>query len=251
MINVGEGRCDVEIFIRKTVQAGSVLEIEEYFSNEKNTETVNKRYPAVDPEKAKETEYKRKVKRLSRLINANFGEGDLFITLSYRKSATIQRANANLINYLTRLKRYRNRNGLSPLKYIYVTEIGNGGANKHHHLLVNGMSIDYVINEWKFGKAIVSKLVPHSDYTGLTHYITKENKRKYACSYCRSRNLVVPLEIIEPAQMSIENISLPKEYAGWHVVVNENYSSDITVRKYLKAIAPEGHDYSEGDELLR
>ena len=240
-----------KIFIRKTVKSGSVLEIEEYFSNEKNADCIPGKYPAVDPEKARETEYKRKVKRLSRIVNANFGEGDLFVTLSYRKSTTIEKAKKDLFNYLLRLKRYRAREGLPPIKYLYVTEVGNGGANKHHHLLLNNMSIDKVTSEWTHGKAIASRLIPYSDYTGIAHYITKENKRKYACSYSRSRNLIVPTEVIEPAKPTIENIELPKEYEGYHVIVNENYCSEIGVRKYLKAIAPDGHDYSTGDDLLR
>jgi hypothetical protein len=240
------------LYVRRVIRSGDVLEIEEFYTCEKGTPVgTPSPYPAADKEKKQEYEYRGRVKKLSRLINANFCEGDLFLTLTFRKSVSIAQSKDDLHNFLRALRRRRRADGLADLKYISVTEVGIGGANKHHHLLINDMSADSAIKLWRHGRVLVSRLTPYADYTGLAHYITKENKRPYENRWNRSRNLLQP-EIREiPVNPCMDSLSLPVEYSGFHIISNENfYGESIGMRKYLRAIAPAGHDWSDGSDLL-
>lgn len=238
-------------YLRKIIRSGDVLEIEEYYSNDSSLAKLSS--SASDPVNPKKAlyEYRSRVKKLSRLINANFSSGDLFVTLTFRKSVSTTQAKRDLLNFIRSLKRRRARLRLPPLKYISVTELGVNSKNKHHHLLINNMPADDVISLWKHGKVLISRLSPYSDYTGLAHYITKENKRKNENRWRRSHNLLVPQPQIFPVNPSPHNIKLPLPFKDFHVVVNENYFLESAgIRKYLKAIAPSGHDWAGGDQLF-
>ena len=65
--------------------------------------------------------------KLIRICNANFTRQDLKVELTYDSKhhpEDDESAAASLRNYLRRLKRYREREGLPELKYISVTEKG-------------------------------------------------------------------------------------------------------------------------------
>ena len=231
-------------YVRKLVIAGDVLEISEYYESESNNGKVvvqdiewRTSNTEEDREKRQEEKYKARLTRLARLINANFTEGDLSLSLTFRKSVSIQQSKIDLVNYLRALKRRRKKLGLSPLKYIAVTEYGSSGKNKHHHLIINDMPV---------------RLDPRADYKGLAVYITKEPKRKFEKQIRRSRNLAEPTVKIIPAIPTPHDIRLPYELEKrFHVVeVGKNLGAQFGCRKYLKAIAKGGHDWGQGDELL-
>lgn len=246
-------------YVRKLVIAGDVLEISEYYEQATNhgkigTQGIEWRTSNTeeDREKRQEEKYKARLTRLARLINANFTEGDLSLSLTFRKSVSIQQSKIDLVNYLRALKRRRKKLGLSPLKYIAVTEYGSSGKNKHHHLIINDMPADDVMKLWKHGTVMAVRLDPRADYKGLAVYITKEPKRKFEKQIRRSRNLAEPTVKIIPAIPTPHDIRLPYELEKrFHVVeVGKNLGAQFGCRKYLKAIAKGGHDWGQGDELL-
>ena len=237
-------------YIRRVIRSGDVLEIEEYYTDERGP---NYKGSYAPPDKEKKAEYihRGRVRQLSRLINANFKEGDLFVTLTFRKSVSLAQCRTDMINYLRRLKSRRTKLGLEPLKYIYVTERGVLGRNKHHHLLLNDMPTDDVIELWKQGRVLISRLSPYADYTGIANYITKEDRPRNEKGWRRSHNLIVPRPQTVYLQPYADNIRLPAECRGFHIVANENYyGKGAGMRKYLRAVAPGGHDWGVGDELL-
>ena len=83
-------------------------------------------------------------KRLTRLINENFGKGDLILTLEYPKEAELgdeAQAMRDIQNYLRRVTRLREKRGLPPLKYVYVIEETSSrkyGTRYHHHVIMSG-----------------------------------------------------------------------------------------------------------------
>lgn len=83
-------------------------------------------------------------KKLVRLTNANFGEGDLILTLEYasgKQPENEQRAMKDVRNYLKRIWRIREKQELPPMKYIYVIEVTKSaqyGQRYHHHIIMSG-----------------------------------------------------------------------------------------------------------------
>ena len=240
-------------YIRKIIRSGDVLEIEEYFYPDAVGQPGRgERHRHGTSSKSKlETQHQTRVKQLSRLVNANFTAGDIFLTLTFRKSVSYEQSKIDLQNYLRRLKRLRKKQGLSQLKYISVTETGKTKMKKHHHLLINKMDMRDAERLWRQGHTIMSSLDPMADYAGLAYYITKENKNKNENRWNRSHNLEAPVVEKYPVRRNSRHIRLPREYAHYHVITEDVYYNDINGSvKYLKAIAPGGHDYAQGSDLL-
>lgn len=234
-------------YIRKIIRSGAVLEIEEYFYPD-SAKKPRRSQQSPNRESRKETQYQVKLKKLTRLINSNFAAKDLFVTLSYEESVSREQGKRDLQNFFRRLKRLRKKQGLPPLKYISVTEGGeDSGKRVHHHIVINKMSWDDVRNVWGKGHVRIEDLYTVPDYESLASYISKEPKTKNENSWNRSHNLKPP--IIEKIRIKRNNksIRLPKEYSDYRVTVTDNYAnvSNGSV-KYLKAIAPGGHDYAQG-----
>ncbi|MEA5056087.1 MAG: hypothetical protein VB047_00805 [Anaerotignum propionicum] len=234
---------------RKHIWAGDVYECEEYYS----PRAIGKKYnrgqnELLTSEEQKERNLKLARRKLSRLINANFRQGDLFITLTYRKRLSREEIKRELRNFLSRLRRWRKKKGLSAIKYIVVTESESG--REHHHLLVNAMEITLkeLTELWGNGRVMISQLEPGGDYTGLARYITKENIKEYEKRWTTSRNLVQPKVVVKKIN-SANPKKKPKPPKGYLVVESSEYfSEEIGPIRYLKAIRLGGDDYGTGKE---
>ena len=116
-------------------------------------------------------------KELVRLLNANFTENDLEVHLTYRDEylpTTREEADRRLRNYLRRLKRRYNKLDIE-LKYVYVTEGGDGKRFHHHVTLSGGLTRDELEALWGFGYANSRRLIFNENgVEGLAKYITKQ-----------------------------------------------------------------------------
>lgn len=132
------------------------------------------------------------------LINANFGEKDFHITLSYDDKflpATLEDAEKEAQNYIDRVKYRRKKEGLQPLKYILVTEnkTKKGKDRWHHHIIMNGgLDRDVVEELWSRKKkgqkkgeslgTVNSRRLQVGDdgkgMSGLGRYLSKDPKGK-------------------------------------------------------------------------
>ncbi len=83
-------------------------------------------------------------RRLEALVNTNFGAGDLILTHEYghgKQPQTDEEAARDIRNYIARVKYRRDRMGLPPVKYIYITERTESrqyGVRYHHHIIMSG-----------------------------------------------------------------------------------------------------------------
>lgn len=83
-------------------------------------------------------------KKLVRLVNANFSEGDLIICCEYaldNQPQDDERAAKDIRNYIKRILYLRRKRGLPPLRYIYITEVTVSekfGVRYHHHVMMSG-----------------------------------------------------------------------------------------------------------------
>lgn len=139
---------------------------------------------------------------ITQLADANFSEKDIELTLTYKKhhQPDMDRCQKDVRNFLERLKRFRKRNHLPEMKYIYVIEGGRekkngfGVTNFHAHFLMDG-AVDRKTLEliWENGYANTKSLQPDEDrgLEELAKYMIKESKQT-GRRFCHSRNLQKP-----------------------------------------------------------
>jgi len=147
-------------------------------------------------------------KRLVRLMNANFCHNDLILTLTYEDGCypDLKKARRDMKNYIERLKRSRSRQGLPPLKYIYVLEYAEEGSKKvrfHHHMIINRMDRDEAERLWKMGR-VECRYAQPDDFglEGFATYMSKMSAQKGCHKYVASKNLDKPKEYKSVTKLS-------------------------------------------------
>ena len=186
----------------KTIRAGDTLEIEGYaIWSTQRTAAEARKQTERHREQVRAVHLRNRQKAMRRLINANFGDGDILLTLTYGWGSQPQdekQAGRDVKNFLKRLRRKRARLGLEDLKYIYTTEVTHGTAVRyHHHLIVNGgIPREEIEALWTSG--LINSRIARTDTTGLAgwaHYMVKQkatqekaSRRGFTCS----RNLKKP-----------------------------------------------------------
>lgn len=144
---------------------------------------------------------KKSERYFNRLVHLNFVPGDLFIDLTFDE-AHLPRDRKGVIrevkNYIARLRRYRKRNGLSPLKYIYTVSSHDEFGNKkrlHVHMIINEMDRDAAEQLWAKGYADTDRL-QFNEYgvTGKVLYMARQEKGER--TWAGSLNLEKPTAII-------------------------------------------------------
>lgn len=194
--------------------------------------------------------------KLIRIANANFTDHDLKVELTYSKEhlpQTDEEAARELRNFLRRVKRYRERNGLSELKYIAVTEKGSRSGRYHHHLIMSGeISVFDLVQLWGLGIVGTDILIfDENGIASLTRYMLKQ-AREFAGKkkYTRSRNLIDPppkqrdnrfskRKIVELAKDTENRAEFEKLYEGYHlsqaqVVYNDTNGGVYIYARYYK-----------------
>lgn len=167
--------------------------------------------------KQKKLNDKRARRYFNQLIQTNFTEKDLHVSLTYKekyKPETLETAQKDLENFIRRLKRKRAAAGLDPLKYVAVTEHGGKGGRIHHHIIINGgLDRDEIEATWSTGgkgkKAGESLGYANADrlqldekrgLEALSNYLMKDPKGRKRWS--QSRNLTKPWESISDTAIS-------------------------------------------------
>ena len=187
----------------KRIQAGDTLEIEGFpIWSTAAMAGEARRQAEKHRESVQRVNLRNKQKHLRRLINANFGTGDILLTLTYTQTEQPRdekRAQKDIRNYLKRLRRKRERMGLPELKYVYTTEVTHGekGTRYHHHLIVSGgISRETIESLWHSGIANSRAAQPDAyALSGWAHYMTKQKatqEKAYRRGFACSRNLRQP-----------------------------------------------------------
>lgn len=217
----------------------------------------------ISAPKQKNLNDKRAKRYLGQLCNANFGEGDMVIHLTYSDEhlpKSIEEAEANVIRYLRRLAYRRKKKGLPPLKYVFVTQEGrkaNGTHRYHHHILINGgLSRDEVEEMWwkekenkrqkkkavLYGWANADRLRPNKqgisqlaaymaqDYAGKRHWKQSQNLDK---PWSRNNDhRYSGRKLKKLAQMPEDSEDYKKfwesQYEGYELVGHERVYNDFT-----------------------
>lgn len=158
-------------------------------------------------------------KRMARLLNANFGQGDILLGLDYSDEgyqkiieraksdpdlkgkeeaiSIFQAASYELNLCIRRVKRELQKLGIE-LKHISVTSDMNGETGEvvrvHHHLVINADALEAFKSKWNLGGVHWEYLSKQDDYTPIAHYLIKQVRRiPDAKKYISSRNLIRPV----------------------------------------------------------
>lgn len=250
-----ENRRKKYTYIKKTIISGPIVECEIY-PVWKNGSDVPRVRVGASREAQKNLNDKNARKKINRLVNTNFTEDDLMITLTYKNNylPDEEEAKRDIQNYINRLKRKRKREGIEePLKYLYVIEYENNKKNSkkvriHHHIIINKMDRDMAESVWKKGRTDSMRLQLDDDgLTGISQYISKGLCAGRRWGY--SKNLKKPIIRKDRTTLSkrkVERVALAEndykeffekqyEKQGYKYYDCRAYYSDISAGYYLYA----------------
>ena len=229
------------VYATKEIRAGNQFEVEIYpdFLRPKDipraprTKLSTKSQSNLNDRKSR-NEFERK-------LNANFRDGDLWITHTYDEDnlpGSIDEAQKNMKRYIERLRYQRKKRGLPAIKYLYVTEwISEDGecVRCHHHMVMDGLlDMDIVQKVWKYGKRSEVRRIDYSKehgLNGLANYMTKvmtvqRRDRKSIKMWKGSQNLINP-------------VSKKNHYKFPKHKVREMVKNQNLIRTYLEKQYPE------------
>lgn len=173
------------VYALKEIKAGDQMELEIYpqFQSMDDVPTAGRR--AIKNNTAQRNlNDKNARKHVERLINTNFSDNDLWITLTYDNKhlpSSMDEAVKNMQKYIRRVNYQRKKKGLPNAKYIYVTEYNQAAKIRwHHHVIMDGtLDMDTVEACWKqSSRNEVRRLrKDENGLTGIAKYLTKDNVR--------------------------------------------------------------------------
>lgn len=120
------------------------------------------------------------VKSLARLINANFGPGDLWLVLKYSDDqlpGSKEEAKKRMEKFLRKCRdEYRKRTG-KKLRYVLTTSDRDWKTGKktrlHHHLVMDRLAWETLIRFWDMNYISYIIMDGRGDYTGIARYMTE------------------------------------------------------------------------------
>lgn len=235
----------------KKIYSGKMLEIEIYPISKKERKKKRGKKEKVSLPKQKNLNDKNAKKHLIRLINTNFTDEDLAVHLTYTNKTlprSEEEARRDVANYLRRVKHFRNKKGLPPLKYIAVIEFREPeetekGIRIHHHIIMNSLDRDIAEQLWGKGRANADRLkADEFGYEGLARYITKDPKGSKR--WTQSKNLKQPTikindykysrkKVTEIASCPEDRYQFEKLYPGYTFNSCKSEVNDITAGTHL------------------
>lgn len=199
---------------------------------------------------------------LIQLVEANFTEKDISITLSYEgQPPEPSRVDKDIRNFLARVKRARAKAGLPDLKYIYsiggdeMPSAGYSGKRPHVHMIMSGgISRDQLEKIWGKGIANADRLQPRSDgLGGIAVYLTRQKQdrpeKPGARKWRGSKNLKQPVRRSRDARMPNSRVRriaydfrneaagvMEKLYPGYRLQDCQVRYSDIVDGVYIRCV---------------
>ena len=224
----------------KTIKAGPRLEVEIYpvWPREIQRKARAARRN-ITPVRMAEINKRNAENYLVQLADANFSDEDIHLTLTYAGSApSFEQMQKDVRNFFGRLKRFRRRNGMPELKYIYSIEDAEDGEKKriHSHMLLSGPGGKMDLNRyraeveriWAKGYANADRLQPNENgLEQITRYLTKQQRNRRR--WCPSKNLKKPR--VRVSNTKVSNARVKKIARTW-----ENDAKEILEKIYPEYI---------------
>lgn len=199
----------------------------------------------VSAPKQKNLNDKRAVRYFTQLLKANFRENDLHVTLTYSEKylpEDVAAAEKEVKNYLRRIARYRKKFNLSPLKYVFVTEVGIKTKRIHHHIIMNadGIDRDVVENLWRRKKCKGEKQGEAIGFANADRLRLNDKGLDAIAAYLskdpKGRKRWVPSQNLKKPELSVSDTKTSKSRFAQLVLLPVDCEK---TREYFKKIHPE------------
>lgn len=229
-------------YAAKEIRSGGQLEVEIYpeFERGKNPYEPTQAQRESQRRAQRNLNEKNSRKQCERILNANFGTGDIWATFTYTDDCmpeTMGEALKNMQNFIRRLNYQRKKRGMSNARYVYVTE-GTQEGRWHHHVVLDGdMDMDTVEKLWTKGRRNQTRRLEADEngLSGMANYITKERKKKSQKRWTPSKGLKKPDERVNHYKFSRKDIR--------DMAMDEN----CIERKMLKWYARQGYVFTSAE----
>lgn len=175
------------LYALKEIKAGDQFEVEMYPQFKHMSEVPKEGQKNVKDNRTQNNLNDKNARKfVERKINANFDDGDIWMTLTYDNEhlpldGDMDAANKDMVNYIGRINYQRKKRGLPKAKWIYVTEYDKSAAIRwHHHIIMDGaLDMDIVEQCWKKGRRNEVRRLQKDDngLSGLANYIVKQKDR--------------------------------------------------------------------------
>ncbi len=257
MLHSGRVSC---LYRTLTTKAGQTLVADIYPSFRHKNDMPRGGRSRESTKAQKQLNTKKSVQEYINRLNANFGEGDVWMTLEYDQEhlpVSLEEAQRLLGNYIKKVNRHLKKEGKPKMKYIYVTEYSDPVSGKpkrvHHHMVVScDLHRDELEKMWQHGERTKSEyLHPKQEgwlkglgiYTSKGNYQKKTGQRRWSCSkglkkpeqtksYCKFRKKDVR-ELIADFEQARE--LLEKKYPGYKLVELKRYWNEVNESWYIHA----------------
>ena len=162
-------------YIKEICVAGKTTEICKYYTARWG-QKGKKRQPAENPssEAQKAINQRQAEKKLRRLLNANFVDGDLLVRLDFckeRATTGSEDMQDMISDAIKKISRKMKKAG-QKLKYIYVKEIGPRGG-RHIHMVMTKCDTEILRECWPHGGIHIDPLTSNGQYAKIAAYFVK------------------------------------------------------------------------------
>lgn len=195
------------LYATKEIKSGNQLEIEIFpeFTKQQREQIPDEGKIEKRRQAQKNLNNRNSRKMCERLINANFGDGDIWATFTYTDEnapTDMKTAQRDMQNFIRRVNYQRKKRGLPNAQYIYATECSPKGR-WHHHIVMDGkLDLDTTEKCWNLGRRNNVRRIAADEngLLGLSLYITKDKTNeqrqigKYQKAWKSSRGLKKPIE---------------------------------------------------------
>lgn len=228
--------------MKRIIRSGNVVEEFYVWKTDKKETRAERRRGASDMRKVA-ANLKVAQKRLARVLNANFAEGDMLLTLKYRDEALEGKDRAALYHdrelFSRRVKRDLAKLGI---KYKMVAVLGERSSKTgepvrpHHHIVLPRVAYELVRDRWEHGSVDYRLLRDDDTYAWLAEYLLKNAPADIpdAKKYTISRGMAKP-ECDEVIARSAAPITPP---AGAKVLHRGEYDRQRAV-DYVVYVVPD------------
>lgn len=176
------------VYALKEISAGDQFEVEIYpqFRSMDDVPPEGRRLKKDNSKAQRNLNEKNSRKYVERLINENFGNKDIWITLTYDDAhlppdGDIDAAIRNMQRYIKRINYQRKKRGLPKAKYVYVTAYDPGAEIRwHHHMVMDGaLDMETVEACWQQSSRNEVRHLQKDEngLSGLANYIVEEKNR--------------------------------------------------------------------------
>lgn len=174
--------------------------------------------------------------KLARVLNANFTEDDLSMTLTYRENPSSDDAVKTDVQKFLRKIRYRYKKAGKELKYAWQAEKSTKGRYHIHLVLSGGIDRDELEKLWGHGYANSKRLqFDQHGLAALAKYMTKSHhddgeERITYRSYNGSKNLIDPEPEINDSRIRSRKKALEladMDWNSWHELYPDYEVSDL------------------------